>query len=131
MPKTIILIDDDSDDLHIMKQAIETVDPNLFCISFIYPEEAIKVLLRKEMLMLPDFIFIDINMPVMSGDKCLKALRQDSDFNNISITLYSTAMPPAVSEALKYSGATHTFQKPVKLKGYVEILERIINHNSK
>ena len=129
MPKTIILIDDDPDDLDIMKQAIEAVDPQLFCVSFIYPDEAVKVLLRKEMLIRPDFIFIDINMPVMSGDKCLKALRQDRDFDTTPITLYSTAMPPAVSEALKHSGATHTFQKPVKLKGYVEVLEKIFYQN--
>lgn len=126
MTRTIILIDDDPDDLDIMKQALKTVDPTLFCISFIYPQEALKVLLKKEMVKRPDFIFIDINMPVISGDKCLKVLREDPDFDDISITLYSTAMPPVVSEVLKSAGATHTFQKPVKLKSYVEILEKIL-----
>lgn len=126
MQKTVILIDDDQDDLDIMKQAIEAVDSSLSCLCFIYPEEALRVLLGEEWLLLPDFVFIDINMPGISGDKCLKALRQRSDFDNIVITLYSTSMPDTVAEALKAAGADFVFEKPVRMKGYVDVLNNII-----
>ena len=39
MGKTIVLIDDDQEDLDLMKQAIEMVDSSLLCLSFLYPEE--------------------------------------------------------------------------------------------
>ena len=127
MAKTVIIIDDDQDDLDMMKQAIKSVDPELLCISFIYAEEALRLLLSKELVVLPDFIFIDINMPGITGDKCLKALRIRAEFNEIAITLYSTSMPEPVAEALKTAGADFVFEKPVRLKTYSEILKKILN----
>lgn len=89
-----------------------------------------KVLLRRELVVLPDFVFIDINMPGITGDKCLKALRREKEFENMVIALYSTSMPETVADALKSAGANFVFEKPVRLKGYVEILTRIIVSDS-
>jgi len=126
MSKTVIIIDDDQDDLDIMKEAIHRVDASLLCIDFIYAEEALRVLLSKQLVVRPDFIFIDINMPGMTGDKCLKILRSDIEFDDSEITLYSTSMPDTVAEALKASGANFVFEKPVRLKGYSDILQSIL-----
>lgn len=127
MSRTIIIIDDDQDDLEIMKLAIHNIDPGIFCLCFIYPEEALRVILGKEFVVTPDFIFIDINMPGLSGDKCLKAIRANKTVEKSVITMYSTSMPDTVAEALKINGADHVFEKPVKLKGYSEILGRILS----
>lgn len=126
MAKTVVLIDDDQEDLDIMKHAIREVDVSLLCLSFLYPEEALRVLIRGQLVVLPDYIFIDINMPGISGDKCLKALRQEKEFDDIVITLYSTSMPEPVADALKTAGANFVFEKPVRLKTYVDILKSII-----
>jgi len=126
MSKTVVLIDDDQDDLELMKLALSDVDSSLLCLSFAYPEEALRMLFNKELVVLPDHIFIDINMPRMTGDKCLRLLRMRRDFDHIKITLYSTSMPDTVAEALKRDGADHVFEKPVRLKGYSQILQSII-----
>jgi CheY-like chemotaxis protein len=126
MAKTVLIIDDDQDDLDIMKQAIQSIDPDLFCLSFIYPEEALKIILGNEFVVTPDYIFIDINMPGITGDKCLKAIRASRNHDNIIITLYSTSMPDTVAEALISTGANHVFEKPVKMKKYTEILSEIL-----
>lgn len=127
MARTVFIIDDDQDDLDIMKQAIMNVDESLLCLSFIYPEEALRVLLSKELVVYPDFIFIDINMPGITGDKCLKLIRSRKELDNIIITLYSTSMPDTVAEALKFLGANFVFEKPVRVKAYSHILENIVN----
>jgi CheY-like chemotaxis protein len=101
----------------------------LLCLSFIYPEEAIRVLLSKELAVLPAFIFIDINMPGVSGDKCLKALRSHKEFDQVVITLYSTSMPDTVAEALKTAGANFVFEKPVRIKMYSDIIRNIMTHS--
>jgi len=124
MTKTVILIDDDSDDLDIMKEAISQVDSNLTCISFIYPQEAIR-LLSKELILLPDYIFIDINMPMITGPECLKALRNLQEFRQIPIIMYSTTMTSKVSGDLLLGGASYTFQKPYSVNDYLRILESI------
>jgi CheY-like chemotaxis protein len=125
MSKTIVIIDDDSDDLEIMKEALAQVDDSLMCFSFVYPEEAIQ-LLSNELILLPDFIFIDINIPRLSGDKCLVHLRAIPEFRDVPIIMYSTSMPPTVAETLRNYGATYSFQKPFALQEYVNILQRII-----
>lgn len=126
MAKTVVVIDDDQDDLELMKIALTNVDSSLLCVSFVYPEEALRMLFDKELVVLPDHIFIDINMPGITGDKCLKMLRTRREFDHIKITLYSTSMPDAVAEVLRKEGADHVFEKPVRLKGYSEILQTII-----
>jgi CheY-like chemotaxis protein len=128
MAKTAILIDDDPDDLAILKEVISSIDPTVVCISFIYPDEAVRVLLSKELVIIPDMIFIDINMPGITGDKCLKALRKDRMFDKVFIAMYSTSMPDTVSEALKQLGANYTFEKPVRMAKYNEIITFILEH---
>lgn len=126
MARTVILIDDDQEDLDLMKQAIQTVDSSLLCLSFVYPEEALRVLKGQELVIIPDYVFIDINMPGITGDKCLRALRKQKEFDKIIITLYSTSMPDTVAEALKTAGANFVFEKPVRLMRYIDILKEII-----
>lgn len=126
MGKTVLLIDDDQDDLDIMKQALEALDNSLLCLSFVYPDEALRILQTNELVVQPDYIFIDINMPGITGDKCLKILRSDRQFDHIVITLYSTSMPGPVAETLQAAGANFVFEKPVRMKEYVTILKNII-----
>ena len=125
MPKTVVLIDDDSDDLDVLKEALLLVDSTMHCISFIYAEEAIR-LLSKELILLPDYIFLDINMAKMSGGECLKELRKLQEFKTTPIIMCSTSMPDAVARQLIRDGATYTFQKPYAMRSYVQILEGIL-----
>ncbi len=109
-----------------MKEAISSVDPSMICLSFIYPEEAVKALLGTELLVQPDFIFIDINMPVLTGEKCLKLLRAEERFDKMVITMCSTSMPEHVAAMLKRAGANYVFEKPVRLAVYDQILRNIL-----
>lgn len=125
MAATVVLIDDDPDDLDIMKEAIASVDPAIECISFIYPVEAVR-LLSKHKTIKPDFIFIDINMPRKPGPECLKELRKVDYLSVVPIVIYSTTISDRVSENLKKEGADFTFQKPSALKDYQSILQSIL-----
>ena len=126
MAKSVILIDDDQDDLDIMKETIKEIDESILCLSFIYPDEALRVV-SNELIFIPNFIFIDINMPVVTGDKLLKEFRRLSILEKSIITMFSTSMPPSVSQALHEIGANHTFQKPSKVADYQVILSKILS----
>ena len=125
MPKTVVIIDDDADDLDIMRDALAQIDPSFFCMGFGYPDEAIQ-LLSKELILLPDYIFIDINIPRISGHECLVQLRSIPEFRSVPIIMYSTSMPPKVAETLTRDGATFTFQKPFGFDDYINILQQIV-----
>jgi CheY-like chemotaxis protein len=123
--KTAFVIDDDPDDLQFMRDALNRVDSSMLCVTSSYPEDAIK-LLTQGLIVVPDYIFIDINMPKITGDVCLRMLRADSKFFKTPIILYSTSMPKEVSEKLLQAGASFTFKKPNTENEYVAVVESII-----
>src|SRR5688572_23365820 len=125
MPRTIVLIDDDTDDLDAMKEAIDQVDSTLLCISFSHAEVALR-LLGKELVVLPDFIFIDVNMPKISGKECLTILRKSPELTETLIIMHSTTLPIDIAKSYLPSGASYTFQKPYAFSDYLRILEEII-----
>ena len=74
MNKQVLLIDDDYDEQDIFKEAI-----NLTKISckFICASTAAEGLRLVEKL-LPDFVFLDLNMPCMNGLECLQEIKKEN-----------------------------------------------------
>jgi CheY-like chemotaxis protein len=125
MLKTIVLIDDDQDDLDILQELISGIDSSFHCISFVYATEAIRVI-SNELSLIPDFVFTDINMPEMAGDECVKELRKMPELDNTVITVLSTSMGKDIAEGLKKSGADFVFQKPSQINAYRELLSSVL-----
>jgi CheY-like chemotaxis protein len=128
MSKTIVLIDDDPDDLDIMKETLEKVAPATQCISFLYPDEAIRVI-TTELIVVPDYIIIDMNMPRKTGLECLRELRAQEEFNEIPIIIYSTTISGSLKETLMKEGATHVFQKPSKYEAWTNVLNKVMHRD--
>lgn len=128
MSKTVVLIDDDPDDLDMMKETLEKVQPTTHCISFLYPDEAIRVI-TDELVVLPDIIIIDMNMPRKTGYECLVDLRRHEEFSDIPIIIYSTSISPELRNTLLKAGATHVFQKPVKYDGWIQVVQKVMNRD--
>jgi CheY-like chemotaxis protein len=127
MSRTVILIDDDQDDLDILMERISAIYPSFRCMSFRYPLEAMRVMLQ-DLILVPDFIFTDINMPELRGDYLVRELRQNQDFDNTEITVLSTAMPLQSVERMKQLGADYAFPKPTQLSEYELILREIFSN---
>jgi len=125
MSKTAILIDDDGDDLEFLAEAIKSVDNSVKCITYLYCDEALN-LISTDTSNLPNYIFIDINMPRLDGQECLRQLRKNPNLDGVTITMLSTSMTPVVAKNLKEDGADFTFQKPNKFAEYQYILENIL-----
>ena len=125
MYKTLVVIDDDVDDLNIMKDIIKDVDPTIRCTSFLYSEEAIRLII-KEWMVVPDYIIIDMNMPLKNGQECLIDLRKHELLDNTAIIIYSTTVVPALRSELLANGATHVFQKPVTINDWHTIVRKLI-----
>lgn len=128
MSKTIVLIDDDPDDLDIMKETIEKVAPSTQCISFLYPDEAVRVI-TTELVVVPDYIIIDMNMPRKTGLDCLLELRAQEEFHDIPIVIYSTTISVALKDTLMKAGATHVFQKPAKYEAWSNVLTKVLKRD--
>jgi CheY-like chemotaxis protein len=124
---SVAVIDDDQDDLDIMEQVIKALDTQMSCCRlYMYPQAAVDDLLRASEEQRPGFIFIDINMPGLSGDKCLQILRGNAAFDDVRIIMYSTSMPEKTAQQLRAAGANYVFEKPVRIKDYTNILGAIL-----
>lgn len=124
--RTLILIDSSKDDLQFMKEAISSVDPHIQSLSFVYAEEALKALYH-DLIIKPDTIFININMPAKSGLKCFLELRSNDTFNDVPIVVYAPKITSEIRESLNDSGATMTFERPSTIRGWKEVMSGVLN----
>jgi CheY-like chemotaxis protein len=62
---------------------------------------------------LPDFIFLDLKMPGLSGEQCLIEIKKDPRLASIPVIIYTTSRDEKESKRLKGLGAAHFMSKPV------------------
>ena len=109
---TILLVDDDEDDRKLFFEAVGEVDKTIRCIEAIDGQQAL-LYLNDAANPLPDFIFLDLRMPGISGQQCLVEIRKGVRLASIPIIVYTTSRDVKESERLKELGATHFMSKPV------------------
>src|SRR5688572_18234623 len=92
----ILNVDDDSDDREFFSDALKEVDPSIPCVLFENGQQLLYYLDGAKTL--PDYIFIDINMPKMNGYECAQEVRSHYLTGETQIVMYSTAFNPADKE---------------------------------
>ena len=85
----ILNVDDDQEDREFFCDALREIDSSIVCLVAGSGMEALSLL--KKQTILPDYIFLDINMPLMDGKQCLRALKQIPEFQTIPVIMYSTS----------------------------------------
>ncbi len=107
----ILLIDDDADDRKLFFEAVREVDSSIACIGAGNGREAL-LYLKNETNRPPDFIFLDLRMPGLSGQKCLEEIKKDMRLAHIPVVIYTTSREVSESIELKNLGAVHFMSKP-------------------
>lgn len=122
---TCYLIDDDVDDQEIFEMALRAIDANVEvrlandCI------EGLRIL-RENKSFVPDFIFLDINMPKMNGLQCLPEIKKLDHLRDSKIVMYSTTSDELVKQATKQLGADDFLVKVPKISSLVSHLSHIL-----
>jgi CheY-like chemotaxis protein len=104
-------VDDDLDDCDFLSEAVREIDPASVCLTAYNGEDAL-LKLRNAIKNLPDFIFLDLNMPRMDGKGCLAELKKDRNLKNIPVIIYSTSSAPEDIEETRSLGASYFLTKP-------------------
>ncbi|MEI9921312.1 MAG: response regulator [Bacteroidota bacterium] len=120
----IVLIDDDAEDQEIFKTALNEISELLECISFTDPRQALHQLIEKELE--PDLIFLDLNMPTMTGQEFLTEVKKREETQNIPVIIFSTSSNPTTVRLAKEMGAINFITKPDRFDKLVDMLKPII-----
>lgn len=121
---TFLLIDDDEDDRELFQIALEEVENEVRYFGAASGIEALKMLQSIETP--PDYIFLDLNMPHMSGRECLKELKKDPELATIPVIIFSTSNDPRDIEETKLLGAIEFITKPEKTSKLTRVLNDFI-----
>jgi PleD family two-component response regulator len=92
MKKRVLIIDDDKDDRFFFRNALSE-HSNLY--EFFEADNGksgLDILNNSEAL--PDFIFLDLNMPLMNGKEFLKELKLSPSLKKINVIIYTTSENP-------------------------------------
>jgi CheY-like chemotaxis protein len=127
-PNRIMLIDDDPDDQLFFRDAIQAIRPGLNCELASTCQEAFRQL---ETPPPPDFIFMDLNMPVMNGFDCLVYLKNQKNYKDIPIVIFTTSKNPNDIDRTKKLGARWFMTKPDDFKVLCKKLNQIIQMDFK
>jgi response regulator of citrate/malate metabolism len=122
-----LLVDDDLDDQEIFMMTLETVDATIKCITSNNGADAI-ALLRNDENLIPEYIFLDVNMPKMNGIDCLKNITLLKRLKNCKIYMYSTTSENSMVEETKRLGVLDFIVKPARTSELKIILSQIFNN---
>jgi CheY-like chemotaxis protein len=121
----ILFVDDDIEEFDIFCEGLKASRPATKCKHVLNGLEAFK-LLKAASPSWPDYIFLDINMPIMDGKEFLQKIKLIPRLRNIPVIVYSTSSNPLEIQTFKKLGADDFVVKPGSFKDLVNILKRII-----
>jgi CheY-like chemotaxis protein len=124
----ILLADDDEDDRLFFKDAFEEVRVQTQ-VEFAFDGMQLMEHLQKPDAILPDVLFLDLNMPKKSGKECLAEIKQDQRFKNIIIAIYSTSSSEEDIEDTFVQGANIYIKKPSDFNDLKKIINEVLTIN--
>jgi CheY-like chemotaxis protein len=120
--KSVLFIDDDEDDKLVFGHALKAIDTNIQYLTASDGLEALKIL-NEDLVILPDLIFMDLNMPKMDGFTCLDKIKKSKELKEIPVLILSTSTNPRDMEKARSLGATNFITKPSTYTGLIETLK--------
>lgn len=121
----LFLVDDDMDDQEIFKSALAKVDEDLALLTATNGYDALQVL--SSATKLPDYIFVDLNMPRMSGLQFLKEIKNNNTLKNIPVIIYTTSSNPNDIAKTRELGADDFITKPARFSDLCRLLQSLLS----
>ncbi|MGV9004304.1 response regulator [Flavobacterium sp.] len=125
---TITLADDDEDDRVFFKDAFDELKINTNVTTCNDGVELMEYLLKPETIV-PNILFLDLNMPRKNGFECLLEIRKDKKFKDVAIAIYSTSSSEEDIENTFVHGANIYIKKPSDFSTLKKVLSEVVTLN--
>lgn len=127
-PLNIMLADDDEDDRNFFNDAMKELKIKNNLTVFKDGKDLMDYL-DAPGTVLPHILFLDLNMPCKTGNECLKEIRSNPKFKDISIAIYSTSSSEKDIEDTFIDGANIYIKKPNDFSKLKKVLKEVVNLN--
>jgi CheY-like chemotaxis protein len=124
----ILIADDDEDDRTFFSEAMMELKMNNKLTLFNDGKDLMDYLSNPDIIM-PHILFLDLNMPYMSGFECLKVIRANVRFKDVSIAIYSTSSSEKDIEETFVEGANIYIKKPNDFAKLKKVIKDVLNIN--
>lgn len=124
--KHILLVEDDLEDRLSFVRALESLDQTILVESAENGVVAMDLLLdaKRE---LPYLIFLDLKLPLFSGNECLVQIRSNARLKHLMVIIYSASFDIKMVDQLYESGADYYLRKPQDFFAFKNTLRTAIN----
>lgn len=127
MAKQILVVDDKSELLHLMRRVLEDEQ---YHVSILQEGKEAFTQVKNQ---LPDLLILDLRLGDISGQDVLKQLKDDLVTSDIPVIVYTAAVLEA-EEVTKlvasYPGQyqdVHVVQKPFELDSLLDLVQQVLN----
>lgn len=124
-PLRVLLTDDDEGDRLVFKEIFDEMKKDII-VHMVNDGKKLMDFLTNDDNLLPNIIFLDLNMPNMNGLACLKEIKSNKKYNDISIAIYSTSTSEKDIEDTFHYGANIYITKPGDYNKLKQVLERAL-----
>jgi CheY-like chemotaxis protein len=121
----ILLADDDIDDCHFFKEALEAL-PQTTKLTIVHDGDSLMNLLTEKRERLPHVLFLDINMPRKNGFECLSEIKNNETLKDLPVVMFSTSSAQDKINILFKNGADVYVRKPSNFAQLVQIIHHAL-----
>jgi DNA-binding response OmpR family regulator len=120
----VYLVDDDSEEAELFQDAMSKIDAGIEVLWHADVMEALDALIREEEQ--PDFLFLDLNIPKVSGKDMLRLMRQNKATSDVPVVIYSTSISRKDIEDTSIFNEKSYLQKPEDFQSLCQKLEEVV-----
>lgn len=125
----IALVDDDPDEEDFFQIALDFLGIDCEFKFFSKAHDFVSYV-EKEDTILPDIVFVDMNMPEINGKELIQKLRADSRYNGIQAMIYTAHISDREKEIMMDMGILEFFIKPTEFAELTVMLKEMIERKA-
>jgi CheY-like chemotaxis protein len=119
----LLLADDDPDDCLFFEEILN--DSGFPArLSIVKDGDMLMQFLHDEKRVLPDAIFLDLNMPRKNGFECLSEIKINERLNQLPVLIFTTSLTHDIVNLVFQKGAHYYIRKPSEF----QLMKNIIEH---
>jgi CheY-like chemotaxis protein len=123
--RNLVYIDYDEENHGIFYDALKQVSRTSRYYAFTDTSDALSMLISKKLK--PDVIFLELNMPKMSGQQFLAEIKKNEELKNIPVLVISSSMHGSTIEFMRLWGANAAIRRPSNLRGFTRLLSSVLS----